>query len=285
MRVDIQGASLICVGKLPKDAEHSMQYLLVRLLIGAFSLQKGTAKILQKTDYSALTPVGQTKSVSDAFRDFLTSYSLSDLSTQKFIAKTIPDNRRFYQEILCEFVFYFIQSHKGCHTAAFVFLYRALERISFSVPLLYASRSHDYYNTHKELKAIFSLQGDQDLGLLKKFIEQRKFIDDLKLSVMYDVKFSGNNAAECFDLAKKFCTNAENIDPNLHQFGVQFQHVIGWFIVTRNRFFHSRTGDASFNIKGTELNDPDEFFGQINPVFCSFLAIIVLQSISHKYQT
>lgn len=285
MRVSIQGASLVSVGNLPKNAEHSMQYLLVRLLIGAFSLHKGSAKISLKTDYSVLTPVRQTKNASVAFGDFLNSYSLGDLKAQQFITKTLPDNRRFYQEILCEFIFYFVQSHKGCHTAAFVFLYRALERISFSVPLLYSSRSIDYYNTHKDLKAIFSLPGDQDLGLLKKFIEQRKFIDDLKLRVVYDVKFSGDNAAECFELAKKFCSHAENIDPTLHQFGVQFQHVLGWFISLRNRFFHSRTGDTDFNIKGTELHDPDEFFGQINPVFCSFLAIIVLQSISHKYQT
>jgi hypothetical protein len=262
-----------------------MQYLLARLLIGAFSLHKGAARIPQKIDYSILTPVAQTKDARVAFGDFLNSYSLGDLRPQQFIAKTIPDNRRFYHEILCEFVFYFIQTHKGCHTAAFVFLYRALERVSFSVPLLYASRSTDYYNTHKELKAVFSLQGDQDLGLLKKFIGQRKFIDDLKLRVVYDVKFSGGNAFECFELAKKFCDHAENIDPNLFQFGVQYQHVLGWFISIRNRFFHSRTGDTDFNIKGTDLHDPDDFFRQINPVFCSFLSVIVLQSISHKYQT
>lgn len=284
MGASIQGVALLPASSLPKHAERSMQYLLVRLLIGSLSLKKGPNRILQKIDYSTLTPIVQTKSARDAFSDFLGSYSLGDLKTQNFISRTLSDNRRLYHEILCEFVFYFVQTHRNSHTAAFVFLYRALERVSFSIPLLYCSRSRDYYNTFRDMKALFSDVGDGELGLLKKFIGQRQFVDDIKLQVIYDVQFDGTYSSEYFNVGKKYCEKAENIDSNLKKFSVQYQHVLDWFVSIRNRFFHSKTGDINFNIKGSELNDPDEFFGQINPIFCSFLSVIVLHSISHKYR-
>jgi hypothetical protein len=53
----------------------------------------------------------------------------------------------------------------------------------------------------------------------------------------------------------------------------------------RNRFFHSLTGEGRDNIRLEEIVDSDEYFACLNPVFCSFLAIVALQTMAKKYQT
>ena len=92
---------------------------------------------------------------------------------------TRADNRDFYREILSEFLNFQIQAERGNDTSAFVFLYRILERISYSVPLLYTSTQSDFRGTFKDLKSILDADadGDGELGLFKKFLGKGQFSD------------------------------------------------------------------------------------------------------------
>ncbi|WP_418122517.1 hypothetical protein [Variovorax sp. 160MFSha2.1] len=234
-------------------------------------------------DYSSLPASTQTKTPAVAVKDFLVSYAVGG-SVARFVKLTRADNRDFYRDILSEFLNYYIQAARGNNTSAFVFLYRILERISYSVPLLYTSTQSDFRGTFKDLKAILNADVEGELGLFKKFLGKGKFIDPLKLQVVQKVSLStAVGGAAYYDLTCNRFSNFSSKDPAIHQVEIKFSDIPEFLITIRNRFFHLRTGDGRENITANEMLDSDEYFGKINPVILSFLAIVTLQTISAKY--
>ena len=74
-------------------------------------------------------------------------------------------------------------------------------------------------------------------------------------------------------------------DPLTNQVVIKFRDVTDLLVILRNRFFHSRTGDGKNNITVTQIINSDEFFGCVNMTFCSFLAIVALQTLAYQYQS
>lgn len=285
MDVQIHGVNLEKLGRIPKNSEKSYQYLILRLLLGTATVSRGSIKGRQKIDYSSLPSIPQTKSPSVAIKDFLASYAVGG-DLVRFIRVTVPDNRDFYREILNEFINFHLQNVQGRHTGAFIFLYRILERISYSVPLLYASTQTDYIGTFNDLKAILNADVKGELGLFNKFLSQGKFIDKLKLQVNQKISFasaSGHGISHFNLVCEKF-DKFSSFDPNMQEVEIKLRDIPNFLITIRNRFFHSGIGDWKKNITLVEMPDPDEFFGKINPIIISFLSIVVLHTISAKYQ-
>lgn len=284
MAVQISGTTIEGLGNIPQNAEHSYQYLLIRLLLGTATVSRGSTRIKQATDYSSLPAIIQTKTPAIAIREFLTSYSIGG-SVNRLIKLTRGENREFYKEILSEFLNFQIHTTRGNNTSAFVFLYRILERISYSVPLLYTSTQSDFRGTFKDLKAILNADIDGELGLFKKFLGKGRFIDSIKLQISQKISFStvGGHGANYYNTTCKRYTNFSGNDPATHEVEIKFLDIPEFLITIRNRFFHSRTGDGRENITTIEMPDSDEYFGKINPIIASFLAIVTLQTIAAKY--
>lgn len=284
MPAQISGILLEGLGRIPKNADHSYQYLLIRLLLGTAKISRGRIRGKQAVDYSSLPAIFQTKTPANAVKDFLMSYSIGG-SVERFIKLTLGDNREFYKEILSEFLNFQIQTLQGSNTSAFVFLYRILERVSYSVPLLYASTQSDYRGTFKDLKAILNPDIEGELGLFKKFLNQGKFIDPIKLQVAQKISFgsTSRHGADYYKLTCKKYDNfvsKNNVDLELE---IKFSDIPEFLVNIRNRFFHLRIGDGRGNITTIDMPDSDEYFGKINPVIASFLAIVTLHTISSKY--
>ena len=284
MPVQISGSTLEGLGNIPKNADSSYQYLLVRLLLGTATVSRGSARGKQSTDYSSLPAVAQNKSPAVAVNEFLTCYSIGG-TVARFIKLTRSDNREFYKEILSEFINFHLQTLQGRNTSAFVFLYRTLERISYSVPLLYTSTQSDFRNTFKDLKAILNGDNIGELGLFKKFLTQGKFIDSIKLQVTQTISFdpSSTYGASYYDLTCKKFKNFTSTDQVAREVEIKFSDIPELLITIRNRFFHSLIGDGKENITTIDMPDSDEYFGKINPLIVSFLAIVTLHTISAKY--
>ena len=153
MSVQISGAALEGLGNIPKNSENSYQYLLIRFLLGTATVSRGSVRGKQIIDYSSFPAIAQSKSASAALGDFLSSYSIGG-NVARLIKLTLADNREFYKEVLSEFLNFYLHTLQGRNTSAFVFLYRILERVSYSVPLLYTSTQSDYRGTFRDLKAI-----------------------------------------------------------------------------------------------------------------------------------
>jgi hypothetical protein len=284
VQVQISGTTLEGMGNIPQNAEHSYQYLLIRLLLGTATVSRGSTRSKQAMDYSSLPATVQTKTPAIAVKDFLTSYSIGG-SVNRLIRLTRGDNREFYKEILSEFMNFQIQTKRGNSTSAFVFLYRILERISYSVPLLYTSTQSDFQGTFNDLKSILNADIDGELGMFKKFLSKGRFTDPLKLQVAQKISFSnvGGHGANYYDLTSKRFTKFASTDQANHEVEIKFSEIPEFLITIRNRFFHSRTGDGKKNITTIEMPDSDEYFGKINPIIASFLAIVTLQTVVAKY--
>ena len=286
MSYTYDGLTYSSMGSLPKNAEKSFQFFLIRLLSGTASVSNSKFISKQRIDYSQLPPAVQTKKLSAAVADFLSTYEVGG-DPKSFIQKTISDNRRFYQDLLGEFSNYYLQEQRGNQTAAFIFLYRILEKLSYSVPLLYCATQRDYMGPFNDLKALFDDKVKGELSLFKKFLNQGRFIDSIKLDITYQLQFSSNcgYASKYFELARKHHNDYVSEDSNAYQLGIKFRQVPELLIKLRNRFFHSLTGEDKHNIRLEEILDPDEFFACVNPVFCSFLSIVTLQTLARKYQS
>jgi hypothetical protein len=283
MAFHIDGVDYIPKGRWPKDGERSNQLILIRLLIGLIHIENGKEKVNQDINFSVVPPCPQTNKPGEGFKEFSGKYSLG-VSLPKLISSTVSVNRLFFQDLLGEFSNYFFQTKRSAHTAAFVFLYRALERISYSVPLLYNSKSNDFFGTFNDMKALFSKDkdGTGELGLFKKFLNQGKFIDPVILDTAYKIQFNSHAGydSKYFDVLTRLYTGFSSLDPTTSTIEIKFRDIPDLLVPLRNRFFHFRTGDAQKNIAIRDIHDSDEFFSAVNYVFCSFLAVVSLHAIA-----
>lgn len=282
MAFHIDGVTYIPKGRWPNDGERSNQLILIRLLIGLIHIEKGGEKVNQSTDFSIVPPRPQVNTPGRGFQEFSGRYSLG-VSQSKLISSTVSANRLFFQDLLGEFSNYFFQTKRNAHTAAFVFLYRALERISYSVPLLYNSISNDFFGTFNDMKALFSNKdGAGELGLFKKFLNQGRFIDPVILDTAYTIPFSSQAgyASKYFDVATLLYSGFSSQDSTTSTVEIRFRDIPELFVPLRNRFFHFRTGDWQTNIAIRDIHDSDEFFSAVNCVFCSFLAVVSLHAVA-----
>lgn len=285
MDVKIHSISFHLLGKPHTNADKSFQYLLIRLLLGHASIHQAGAIAKQTTDYSLLPPQPQSATPAKAISKYLIDFDVG-LNTASFIRKTLSDNRSFYKELLLEFSNFYLQTSKSSHVSAFLFLYRAMERMSYSIPLLYVSTQTDYFGTFKELKKHLAQETEGEIGFFKKFITTGKLFDSTLLDVEYDIAFSSTHSHQndYHQITQRIFDKFESNDPGHFKFKLKFKNTIDLLATLRNRFFHARTGDGRNNISITEMHYPDEYFECVNPIFCSFLSMVVLTSIAAKYQ-
>lgn len=259
----IDGVEYLFRRRAPVNAEKSNQYLLVRSLLGSIDIQTGGRSIAQTRDYSVFPGVDQALSAASAFQKFLKVYGLG-CTPEAFIKRTAADNRAFYQDLLAEFSNYFLETERGSHTSAFVHLYRILERLSYSIPLLYCSLSRDYMGTFSDLKAMFASDNDRsgEFGLFNKFLSQGKLIDTTLLDSAYRIDFSASpiNKRRHFELIQRHSDKFIGADDTTYQVEIKFRDVPELLRNVRNRFFHFRTGDGQRNISMREIYDTNGFF-------------------------
>lgn len=279
--IDIEGITFAANRKFPDEAKKSSPYLLARLLLGTLKITGPTnIPLTQNINYLDLARPTQIQSASVAFADFTSSFSLSYSGTS-YIAATRTDNRVFYRELLLEFSHFFLQTKQGHHVTAFVHLYRILERISYSVPLLYCRTFKEFSATFDMLKKLIG-DSSGELGLFKKLVTDEVFIDKNILDTEYDISFGTKKFYKAvttrfadFSMTDAIAFNAQ----------IQFRHVGSLLVVMRNRFFHARTGDGQNNMLLGEIHDPDGFYLTVNEIFCSYLSIISFHILAKMYKS
>lgn len=160
-------------------------------------------------------------------------------------------NNFVYERILNELTQYFVVNELSpCE--GFVHLYRTLEFMSYSFPLIYASKSKSYRGTYDSLKKF--LAGDSG-GELKFF---DKFLKEI------------------------FKTNFFTFDENTLTF--KFKNEMELFIEIRNRYFHMLLGQGRNNFLNMEY-DKNDLFRSLNPVFINWLVFIFVKIVQHGIES
>lgn len=283
--VAIDGLEYSFGHRLPAGAEKSAQFVLLRLLLGSARIVKEGRALRQTTNYSLVPFVLQNASGRDSVAQFCSDYGVR-LDSTSLIKKSLSDNRKFFRDILVEFSHYFLHTERASHLAAFVSLYRVLERMSYSLPLLYCSTQRDFTKTFEELKRFFSgVKGE--LGFFRNFINLGSLVGRETLDILCEINFVSSFGREqaYFDATKRCFDKFHIEDSSRAHFGVKFKDVGELLVAVRNRYFHLMSGGWKENISLTEIQDADEFFESLNPVFCNFLAVVTLSIIAHKYSS
>lgn len=102
-------------------------------------------------------------------KNFPSEVKIKDLNN--FFKKS-NNNKKFYESIEIEILKCFIAEKKERHLESFFYLYRVIEGISYSVPLLYLRKNREYNKTYSDLQSFFGKDKDGELAFLSDLFQK-----------------------------------------------------------------------------------------------------------------
>lgn len=238
--------------------------LLIRLLTGTLDIQHSTENKSYKarTNYSNLTYTTQNRISSGSIRNCFEAESIDRIG--EYLLLNNRGNKAFNETLLLESTHLIVAKSNNDYLSSFVHLYRLLEFISYSFPLLHTSISNNYFGSFTALQKYFT-NGGGELSFLIRFINDLfKGKPELLLSAEFNIP---GNSAEIRDtlyrsikqlLSEK--NSSITYDDSLYQFHVEYKNLIDLIVFIRNRYFHFSTGTGIKNFKSSEIIDPNLFF-------------------------
>lgn len=261
----------------------SYETILLRLLLGhlQFLCQNGKMFKLRK-NYLFLpcqkAPILTYKSIHDSINTLFSSmgsnFNLTEDSKQ--LQHYLVINRK--NASLYEHVLFEISSFLCCQVvspiAAFTHIYRCLEYLSYSFPLVYAAKSRDYQGSFNDLKKFLSGDVSGELKFFQKFLFTLFNDEPNTLDYIFEMEISISYPFEAIkqDIEGIYHDFPYDLDGNLLR--IKFKDMVSLFIVTRNRYFHMLVGQGQKNFSSTEY-DIDEFFGCINPFLLNWISMVI----------
>ena len=260
--------------------------LLIRLLLGTVKVSNilSTDRFDQFNNYSILGVRNNTIISTRIIKDCIEPESnIEKLCTYLDTTKYI--NNEFFENLLEEISSYFYKRTKSSATTCFVHLYRALEYISYSFPLLYASISRDYYGSFNKIKNYFDTS-KSELLFFDEFT--KKLLDEELLEAELTLNFntlSDSINRNHFNIIKMILTT-DRIEDEVAGVSIttSYEHLIKLVIDLRNRYFHFAIGGQR-NIRSSEIVESDIFFSIINEEILNWITIIyfeILKNTSNK---
>lgn len=257
---------------------------LFRLLIGSLKIKNNvTGKIInQKTNYSIL---GKKENKSFSKKIFTTPFSTTTTidDIDEYLKKVKPKNIPLFRDLINEYCFYFYFKSLHAHTLSFLYIYRILERMSYTFPMLYASKTDDYVGTFNTLQNFFK-GSNSELGFFDLFIAD--FFDEEFLEYKVKINITAHNEdirKSYFKILKMLCAgNNLTIEENeFTDITIENKDTLNLLIYLRNRYFHFASGGQR-NISSSELIEPNHFYGLLIDHFANWLAVVYFQMIKNE---
>lgn len=216
--------------------------------------------------------------ISDLFPEEVT---LSDLNI--FFRRSFQ-NTSFFKSIEVELTKCIIANKDESYIEAFIFLYRIIEGICYSIPLIYTSKATDFKSSYSSLKSFFSSNSkDGELSFFRKFISTvyadedffRSSID-LNLGVI-DLE---EIRREYFSVYKERVKRGNLMDETENEeLNIGFVGFYDFIIEIRNRYFHFLQGSYHNNISSEEVQYPNLFFKPIINHGLNWVSILLFEII------
>lgn len=258
--------------------------VLIRLITGTINVYHIPTdySFKPRNNYSNLSFTRNVRVSSKPIKDCFDVSSLNQIAD--YIKENDTKNKKYNESLLTELTHFFYCKSKKNYLSSFVHLYRFLEFISYSFPLIHASNTKNYYGSFDSLKKYF--KGD---GAELKFLI--RFTNDLfdsrpELSLVAEFNVPGTSTAQREKLYKsiKHILRDKNylvFDDTLFQFKTEYKNLIDLIVYIRNRYFHFATGGMK-NIKTSDILDPNVFFGLIVDNAVNWLACIYVEIIRQQ---
>lgn len=259
--------------------------VLLELVMGKMDILNINGEVLyvQEINYARLPAELQIAHTYEQFNEILNTDVLDDDCSSICNRFMIYDrtNNFVYEHILNELTQYFIVNQLSpCE--GFVHLYRTLEFMSYSFPLIYASKSKSYRGTYDSLKKFLSGDSGGELKFFEKFLKEM-FEDDIAYHYEFEVYVDSDNIEELkSEFQEIFKIDFFTFEGNTLLF--KFKKVIELFIEIRNRYFHMLLGQGRNNFLNMEY-DKNDLFKSLNPIFVNWLSIIFVKIIQHGIES
>lgn len=257
----------------------SKEALFIRLLLGTVSFTNTFSGVqtIQSKNYSILgvttNPIITTKIIRECFEPDIKLQLICDyLDNNKFI------NNVFFENLLMELTCYFQKKQENSFTIAFLHLYRSIEFISYSFPLIYASISRNYYESFERMKNYFS-GAKNELAFFETFLSNLlaglNFLES-QFTINFNCLEPQLNRNH-YQVMKRILTVDRIISyVENSSLTVEYKHLIFLAINLRNRYFHFSINDKR-NIRTTEIYETDLFFKTINEEIINWISVIYFE--------
>lgn len=270
------------------QSESAPKIALLRGIIGSSRIKHQFTKIEfdQTIDFLDLEKKNTAKQPIERLKDYIAPELTIEEFCQYFSNKKfLFGNFGFFERLNNEYSNFYYHTVRNSHTTAFIYIYRILETISYSFPLIYASKAEDFKGTYSFLKDCFSSnKGDKDkgeLGFFKSFV-RIVFKDDpmFENSLRVDIAAETTEAQQLiFNSFKKACPedifdSNDTLEPE--RIAIKFSEYSSFIINLRNRFFHLFNSGQS-NLESNEIYDSDHFFSLTNNQSINWLSIILVE--------
>ncbi|TSD67623.1 hypothetical protein FFF34_009620 [Inquilinus sp. KBS0705] len=252
---------------------------LYRLLIGSLDIKNNiTGEIIkQKTNYSVLGKRDRKRFSNNLFTEPLSSTTTLGI-LDKYLTASNPSNIPLFKDLINEYCFYHYYKLNGVHTLAFLHIYRILERMSYTFPMLYASKATDYVGTFNKLQNFFK-GSNSELKFFNLFIND--FFEDEFLEYKVKINITAHNEDIRESYYKILNMLCKSNDPAINIVGfnefsditMENRDTINLLIHLRNRYFHFASGGQR-NITSSEMIEPNDFYKLLNEHFINWLAVV-----------
>lgn len=218
----------------------------------------------------------------DCFPDEVT---LNDLS--KYFRKS-RTNQSFYETIEVELIKCLIANEKKDFLESFFYLYRVIEGISYSIPLIYTSKSKSYKKSYSSLKSFFGGKDESELAFFKKFIKEIFHNEDFfKTTVdinLMDIEIE-ELRTEYYNLYSKYLQPDQVKDSTeSEEIKVSFVGFYEFLITIRCRFFHFAQGTWQENLTSTEVLYADFFFQPLVDLGLNWVSVILFEVLKVDFE-
>ena len=161
-------------------------------------------------------------------------------------------NSSFFKKFCVEIIHACSNYSCGNYLESFLFLYRSVEKIAISFPLIYASRRADFEKVHSIFSKYYNKEKSGELSILKKFLAEISSISGDLSELTIDLKFDSvteQRAEEIINTVKfiygdHFPGVVDGLDVS-----IPYKDAADLVINIRNRMFHyTNSGQNNINI-------------------------------------
>ncbi|MBC3948955.1 hypothetical protein [Pseudomonas folii] len=206
--------------------------------------------------------------------------SLLDISTY---FRSLRSNDEFYEIIEFELINCIVARKSERYLEAFLFLYRVLEGISYSIPLIYVSKSKSFNKSFKSLQKYMPTKNNEgELLFFKNFIKS-EWKDEYFFRLTLDIDVGSIEVEEMrsvyFNLYKEKAKTGLQSETEDEELKISFIGFMEFMIELRNRYFHYLQGGWQKNISTSQIIFPDLFFKPIIDLGVNWVSIALFEVI------
>lgn len=185
--------------------------------------------------------------------------------------KSTTTNKGFFEVILNEVARAFVARAAGNHLSGFVYLYRAIEHMSYALPFFHARHSSNYLKAFNDLRELIA-KGDGELKFCDKFVAHIYDGDAVATAYKFKLEFDDDYQEKILKYLKG--THEKHCTVTSTHAEVEFLKAFGFVVDIRNKFFHHLSG-SNQSASSRQIEDADAFFEPINIVATSLIALIL----------